>query len=288
MEPRRFTWHGPDGEHELVLAWVPGTAGTPYGFGHGHPRRSMELAGFFIGTTPVTQALWQQIMGTNPAIHRDPRCPVENVSWNDVTAPRGFLDRLNASDSLSSLAQGDATLRFRLPSEAEWEYAARGGPRWQEGFEFSGSNEPDEVAWYGRRWRRADQALVNLFGWRIGWRLTNRLRKLLPRRTHTHAVGSKASNQLGLFDMSGNVWEWCQDVCSEDLDAVPSDGRPCVGPGTERRLRGGCHNNWDLHCRVWWRYGIEPGAHDGCIGFRVVLAPPSSGATQGWRRDASA
>ena len=85
-------------------------------------------------------------------------------------------------------------------------------------------------------------------------------------------MGAKAPNQLGLYDMSGNVWEWCQDVCIEDIEALPNDGRPYVGPGTERRLRGGCHSNWDLHCRVWWRYGIEPGAHDGCIGFRVVLA----------------
>lgn len=65
--------------------------------------------------------------------------------------------------------------------------------------------------------------------------------------------------------MSGNVWEWCQDVCTDDLSLVPSDGRPYVGPGPERRLRGGCHDNWDLHCTVSWRYGITPEAHDGCI-----------------------
>jgi formylglycine-generating enzyme required for sulfatase activity len=204
----------------------------------------------------------------------DLNCPIENVSWEQVTAPTGFLDRLNAGDVLPAVAAGDGAVRFRLPSEAEWEYAARGGPHWQDDFEFSGSNDANEVAWYGRRWRRGDQALVNLLGWKIGWRLENRFRKLLPRHTRTHAVGEKAPNQLGLFDMSGNVWEWCQDVCTDSVDSIPSDGRPFVGPGTERRLRGGCHHNWDLHCRVWWRYGIEPRAHDGCIGFRVVLAPP--------------
>jgi sulfatase modifying factor 1 len=233
----------------------------------------MELAGFFIGITPVTQALWQRVMGANPAVHADPRHPVENVSWEHITGHDGFLDRLNASDVLPSMAAGDGALRFRLPSEAEWEYAARGGPHWRDDFAFSGSNDPDEVAWYGPRWRRADQVVVRLLGWQAGWRVTNRFRKLLPRRTQTHPVGAKAPNQLGLYDMSGNVWEWCQDVCTDELDAVPSDGRPYVGPGTERRLRGGCHHNWDLHCRVWWRYGIEPGAHDGCLGFRVVLAP---------------
>ena len=273
MVPRRYSWHAQTGAHELVLAWVPGTSGAPYGFGHGQRRRPMELAGFFIGTTPVTQALWAHVMGENPAVHRDPAFPIENVSWMQITGPSGFLDRLNASGVLPAVAASDATLRFRLPSEAEWEYAARGGPHWPDDHAFSGSNDPDRVAWYGPRWRRADQALVDLLGWRAGWGIANRIRKVLPRNTRTHPVGAKAPNQLGLFDMSGNVWEWCQDVCTEDLDAVPGDGRPYAGPGGERRLRGGCHHNWDLHCRVWWRYGIEPSAHDGCIGFRVVLAP---------------
>jgi formylglycine-generating enzyme required for sulfatase activity len=89
----------------------------------------------------------------------------------------------------------------------------------------------------------------------------------------THEVATKAPNQLGIYDMSGNVWEWCQDACVDDIDQVPADGTPWLGASPERRLRGGCHTNWDLHCTVSWRYGIEPGAHDGCIGFRLVLAP---------------
>ncbi|HJR60065.1 MAG TPA: SUMF1/EgtB/PvdO family nonheme iron enzyme [Vicinamibacterales bacterium] len=246
------------------------------GSGTGRTGRAVDVPGFFIATTPVTQALWQLVMGSNPAARPDLRCPVENVSWEHITGPGGFFDRLDASEILPALAAGDADLRFRLPSETEWEYAARGGPHWRDGVAFSGSHDPDAVAWYGPRWTRAHQGLVQLFGWRIAWRLANSLPHRKP-VTRTHPVATKAPNRLGLYDMSGNVWEWCQDVCTDSIDAVPADGRPYPGPGAERRLRGGCHHNWDLHCTVWWRYGSQPDAHDGCIGFRVVLARRDGG-----------
>jgi sulfatase modifying factor 1 len=209
--------------------------------------------------------------GSNPSVRPDPRCPVENVSWDQITAAGGFLERINSSKILAAVAGADRALRFRLPSETEWEYAARGGPHWTDGFTFSGSNDVDAVAWYGRRWSRARRLGVKLLGWRIGWRLFSRGNRRRPSRTHD--VATKAPNQLGIHDMCGNVWEWCQDTCVDSIDSVPRDGAPWLGSGTDRRLRGGCHHNWDIHCTVWFRYGIVQDAHDGCIGFRLVLAP---------------
>jgi formylglycine-generating enzyme required for sulfatase activity len=221
-------------------------------------------------STPVTQALWTHVMGSNPAERVEYSHPVENVSWDHIAGPGGFLDHINSSEILAAVAGSDRTLRFRLPSETEWEYAARGGPHWTDGFRFSGSNDIDKVAWYGPRFSSARRLVCRLLGWRLGWRLTGRFPRGKP--TRTHEAATKAPNQLGLYDMCGNIWEWCQDICVEDIDAVPRDGKPWLGPGTERRLRGGCHHNWDIHCTVWFRYGITQDAHDGCIGFRLVLA----------------
>ena len=272
MQLRSYKWQAPDCEHELRLAPVAGTAGVPFLFGRKPNQRPIEICDFHVMTTPVTQALWTQVMGSNPAERDAPSHPVTNVSWEHIRCAGGFMDRINSSEVLAAIVGTEsATHRFRLPSETEWEYTARGGPQWRDGFTFSGSNDIDKVAWYGPRFSRSRRLVCRLLGWRLGWRLAGRFPHRKP--TSTHAVATKAPNQLGIYDMCGTVWEWCEDTCVDDLGAIPRDGTAFHDGSTERRLRGGCHHNWDIHCTVWFRYGIAQDAHDGCIGFRLVLAP---------------
>ncbi len=239
-----YFWTDDQRTREFALVRVAGTTDAPYGFGAGMAQAAIHLRDFFIGVVPVTQALWHHVMGLNPAVRQHPDLPVENVSWVQITQPGGFLEKLNDSTAAASLReQAGGAFEFRLPSETEWEYAARGGPAWRDGFRYSGSNDIATVAWYDRR-----------------------------HGDHTQPVATKAPNQLGLYDMAGNVWEWCHDTFTHDVRAIPVDGSPYSGPGEDRVLRGGCFHNWAEHCTVFKRYEIDRRAHDGCIGVRVVLA----------------
>src|SRR5688500_1596508 len=123
MEALTYTWRADGEAHELRLVRVAGTQGQPYLFGAGENRRPIEVREFYIATTQVTQALWTHVMGSNPAVGRPgPRRPVYNGSWEHIAGPGGFLDRINASQILPALADTNATIKFRLPSETEWEY----------------------------------------------------------------------------------------------------------------------------------------------------------------------
>ena len=192
------------------------------------PTHQVTLSSFSIGKYEVTQAEWQAVMGSNPSrFTGDSRRPVENVSWNDC---QEFIRKLNAMTGK----------RFCLPTEAEWEYAARGGNR-SRGYKYAGSDYIINVAW------NTDNSCST-----------------------THPVGTKSPNELGLYDMSGNVWEWCQDWCGSY--SSNSQYNP-IGPasGSSRVCRGGSWCNGARRCRVSNRFNYAPGNCHSYLGLRLVL-----------------
>jgi len=192
------------------------------------PQHRVTVSSFNIGKYPVTQGQWQALMGSNPSnFKRGDNYPVENVSWNDA---QEFIRRLNAATGK----------RYRLPTEAEWEYAARGGIK-NQGYMYSGSNNVNEVAWYSSNSRGS-----------------------------TQSVGSKVPNELGIFDMSGNVREWCNDrfgKYSSGQKRNPTGRRT----GSTRVHRGGSWIGSPQECRVAQRGHSLPNESRYNIGFRLVL-----------------
>ena len=174
---------------------------------------------YYIGETQVTQALWKAVMGNNPSHLKSDNHPVEMVSWEDC---QDFIKRLNMMTSE----------KFRLPKEAEWEYAAKGGRR-SHGYQYIGSNTIDEVAWYDKNAREVGNNSPN-YG--------------------THPVKTKKPNELGIYDMSGNVWEWCDD-----------------SSGSYRVVRGGSFINYAEYCRVAYRFILTPSDRNYGLGFRLAL-----------------
>ena len=252
-----FDIYFPEIDYGFPMVLVKGPGDTTYLFGD-DLKLNICINDFFISKYPVTQRLWEYITGSNPAAVKGSNRPVETVSYNDITSDMGFLKKLNELDVIKETIP--AGLSFRLPSETEWEYAARGGIHWKDGFYFSGSNDINTVGWYENNAGKMTDPIIL------------RLLKNTEKGTETHEVGQKAPNQLGIFDMSGNVWEWCQDYFQRDPYKIPNDGSPCQIESPERVLRGGCHHNWAIHCTVHKRYEIAPDFADGCIGFRIVAA----------------
>ena len=183
---------------------------------------------YYIGKYEVTQALWQVVMGNNPSRFKGDDLPVERVSWKRC---QDFISKLN---SLTGK-------RFRLPTEAEWEYAARGGNK-SRGYRYSGSNTLDDVAWYG------DNS-----------------------GSKTHAVGTKQPNELGIYDMSGNVSEWCQDWRGSYSSSPQTNPTGAVS-GSYRVDRGGSWLYSAWFSRSSSRGGRTPGGRDGDLGLRLVLS----------------
>jgi formylglycine-generating enzyme required for sulfatase activity len=194
-----------------------------------------------LGIHPVTQGLWRAVMGSDwpkLAFVGDER-PMERVSWEDVCGSGGFLEKLN--DRLQGSPAGSSEGRFALPTEAQWEYAARGGRyHAHAGHLYAGSSRLEEVGWY-----RDNSG------------------------QETQAVGHKQANVLGLCDMSGNVWEWCGDWYGDyPADALTDPKGPATGD--YRVLRGGSGFNYAGGCRVSYRYCDTPSSRSDYLGFRVA------------------
>jgi len=190
------------------------------------PKHQVTVSDFYIGKYPVTQKQWVAVMGSNPSHFKGDNLPVENVSWDDA---QEFISKLNAATGK----------KYRLPTEAEWEYAARGGIK-SKGFEYSGSNRVDDVAWYGDN---------------SGW--------------ETRPVGTKSPNELVIYDMSGNVWEWCNDWYGDYSNTAKTNPQ---GPssGSYRVLRGGGWRYDARRCRVSIRNSSTPVNRNDEFGFRLA------------------
>jgi formylglycine-generating enzyme len=213
------------------MVWVKGGTfqmGDGNGESNEKPVHSVSLNDFYMGKTEVTQAQWQAIMGSNPSSFKNcDQCPVERISWDDA---QEFIKKLNTKTGKT----------YGLPTEAEWEYAARGGGK--QTYTYAGSYTVDEVAWYDSN-----------------------------AGSKTHPVGQKKANELGLYDMSGNVWEWCQDWHAADYYAKSPSSNP-TGPatGSGRVIRGGSWRDYPALLRVVVRSFITPGDLNGDVGFRLA------------------
>ena len=205
------------------------TAETKYPYDCEKPTHRVTLTNdYYIGKYEVTQALWKAVMGKNPSFFKGDNLPVEEVSWDDC---QDFLSKLNRITGKT----------FRLPTEAEWEYAARGGNK-SRGYQYSGSNNLSDVAWY------YDNSGIK-----------------------THAVGTKQANKLGIYDMSGNVWEWCQDwygAYSSSSQVNPTG----ANSGSRRVFRGGSWSDSDSRCRSSYRDESTPDNRFNHVGLRLVLS----------------
>lgn len=203
------------------------------------PRHKVAVNSFYISRYEVTQALWKAVMGSNPSKFKGDNLPVENVSYDDC---KQFISKLNKMTGEN----------YRLPTEAEWEYAARGGNS-SRGYTYGGGDYFSDVAWHGPDYTGII-TIIDIDG--------NSDEK-------THPVGSKEGNELGLYDMSGNVCEWCSDRYGPYNNSYQKNP---TGPssGTYRIIRGGSWYDSPYFCRVSYRRYYTPDSQSGTLGLRLV------------------
>ncbi len=208
------------------------------------PVHEVTVASFYMKATEVTQGEWKAVMGNNPSYFSGDDLPVANVSWYDAVEYCNALSKKEGRTpvyqiSVESVMANWAADGYRLPTEAEWEYASRGGSK-SRGYRYAGSNNVDNVGWY-----RDNSG------------------------ARTHPVGWKRANELGLYDMIGNVWEWCWDWYGDYSSGSQTDPR---GPasGSSRVLRGGSWGNYARILRLTRRVSNSPVLSGDDLGFRPV------------------
>lgn len=231
------------------------------------PVHAVRLSSYWIGKYPVTQGLYEAVMGENPSYFQgDENRPVEQVSWNDIMGESGdgsergcFMFKLHEalnSHTVNQEALHEAAkilkkkeVKFTLPSEAQWEYSAKGGKEdWRKGYSYSGSNKIYEVAWYAENSHR-----------------------------ETKPVGLKKPNGLGIYDMCGNVWEWCMDYYDSEYYKRGNVHPPLLNPvnmvsRSNRVNRGGSWEYDEKVVRLTYRYNGTPTNLNYDLGFRICLA----------------
>jgi formylglycine-generating enzyme required for sulfatase activity len=253
------------------MRWIPPgkfTMGSPDSevgrFEQEGPQHEVTFTrGFWLATTPCTQALWQAVMGSNPSHYRSPKRPVERVSWDDV---QGFL---------TALRERVPGLDADLPTEARWEYACRAGTStatYAGDLDLRGDNDApvlDEIAWYGGNSGHHGFDLGDQ-----GYDSSNGPNKQYPhRRAATRKVATRRANPWGLYDMLGNVWEWCADHF-DSYDAQPLVNPipvPHQGPVPRRVYRGGSWSNGARYVRASYRFAYEPDRRYTVLGFRLLV-----------------
>ncbi len=205
------------------------------------PTHMVKLKDYYIGETEVTQALWYEVMGKEVAMHKGYSRPVESVSYNDICGPDGFLERLN---KMFEKELKEDKMVFSLPSEAEWEFAARGGNRSQQ-FRYSGSNTPEDVAVFEKQkyWQGGSSS----------------------------NVATKTPNELGIYDMSGNVWEWCIDSYNDYSAESQVNPIDTVSSADLRVVRGGGYDNVAQTLRTTARSISNRDYKFNNLGFRLAM-----------------